>query len=185
MAESLLFDGEQHGTLSRLFQLTATQPVTGISLDKTSVTLNTTDTYTLVANVDPIDASNKSVTWNSSDTALATVDENGVVTGIKAGTATITVTTVDGDFAATCAVTVLQPVTGISLDKTSVTLNTTDTYSLIANVDPVDASNKSVTWSSSDAAIATVDEKGVVTGIKAGTLLRLLLLTVILLLPVP
>ena len=169
VAESLLFDGEQHGTLSRLFQLTATQPVTGISLDKTSVTLNTTDTYTLVANVDPIDASNKSVTWNSSDTALATVDENGVVTGIKAGTATITVTTVDGDFAATCAVTVLQPVTGISLDKTSVTLNTTDTYSLIANVDPVDASNKSVTWSSSDAAIATVDEKGVVTGIKAGT----------------
>ena len=169
VAESLLFDGEQHGTLSRLFQLTATQPVTGISLDKTSVTLNTTDTYTLVANVDPIDASNKSVTWNSSDTAIATVDENGVVTGIKAGTATITVTTVDGDFAATCAVTVLQPVTGISLDKTSVTLNTTDTYSLIANVDPVDASNKSVTWSSSDAAIATVDEKGVVTGIKAGT----------------
>ena len=169
VAESLLFDGEQHGTLSRLFQLTATQPVTGIRLDKTAVTLNTTDTYTLVANVDPIDASNKSVTWSSSDAAIATVDENGVVTGIKAGTATITVTTVDGDFAATCTVTVLQPVTGISLDKTSVTLNTTDTYSLIANVNPTDASNKSVTWNSSDAAIATVDDNGVVTGIKVGT----------------
>ena len=169
VAESLLFDGEQHGTLSRLFQLTATQPVTGIRLDKTAVTLNTTDTYTLVANVDPIDASNKSVTWNSSDAAIATVDDNGVVTGIKAGTATITVTTVDGDFAATCTVTVLQPVTGISLDKTSVTLNTTDTYSLIANVNPTDASNKSVTWNSSDAAIATVDDNGVVTGIKVGT----------------
>ena len=169
VAESLLFDGEQHGTLSRLFQLTATQPVTGIRLDKTAVTLNTTDTYTLVANVDPIDASNKSVTWSSSDAAIATVDENGVVTGIKAGTATITVTTVDGDFAATCAVTVLQPVTGISLDKTSVTLNTTETYTFVATVDPVDASNKSVTWSSSDAAIATVDDKGVLTGIKAGT----------------
>ena len=170
VAESLLFDGEQHGTLSRLFQLTATQPVTGIRLDKTAVTLNTTDTYTLVATVDPIDASNKSVTWSSSDAAIATVDDNGVVTGIKAGTATITVTTVDGDFAATCAVTVLQqPVTGISLDKTSVTLNTTETYTFVATVDPVDASNKSVTWSSSDAAIATVDDKGVLTGIKAGT----------------
>ena len=169
VAESLLFDGEQHGTLSRLFQLTATQPVTGIRLDKTAVTLNTTDTYTLVATVDPIDASNKSVTWNSSDAAIATVDDNGVVTGIKAGTATITVTTVDGDFAATCTVTVLQPVTGISLDKTSVTLNTTETYTFVATVDPVDASNKSVTWSSSDAAIATVDDKGVLTGIKAGT----------------
>ena len=102
VAESLLFDGEQHGTLSRLFQLTATQPVTGISLDKTSVTLNTTDTYTLIANVDPIDASNKSVIWSSSDAAIATVDENGVVIGMKAGTATITATTVDGNFTATC-----------------------------------------------------------------------------------
>ena len=169
VAESLLFDGEQHGTLSRLFQLTATQPVTGIRLDKTSVTLNTTDTYSLIANVNPTDASNKSVTWSSSDAAIATVNDNGVVTGIKAGTAIITVATVDGDFTATCAVTVLQPVTGISLDRTAVTLNTTETYTLVANVNPVDASNKSVTWSSSDAAIATVDENGVVTGIKAGT----------------
>lgn len=168
VAESLLFDGEQHGTLSRLFQLTATQPVTGIRLDKTSVTLNTTDTYTLIVNVDPIDASNKSVTWSSSDAAIATVDEKGVVIGIKAGTATITATTADGNFTATCVVTVLQPVTGVRLDKTEVTLNIAESTVLQATVLPADASNQAVEWSSSNDDIATIDNGGKITAVAIG-----------------
>ena len=168
VAESLLFDGEQHGTLSRLFQLTATQPVTGISLDKTSVTLNTTETYTLIANVDPTDASNKSVTWSSSDAAIATVDDKGIVTGIKAGTATITVTTVDGNFTAACAVTVFQPVTGVRLDKTEVTLNVAESTVLQATVLPADASNQTVEWSSSNDDIAIIDNGGKITAVAIG-----------------
>ena len=170
VAESLLFDGEQHGTLSRLFQLTATQPVTGISLDKTSVTLNTTDTYTLIANVDPIDASNKSVIWSSSDAAIATVDENGVVIGMKAGTATITATTVDGNFTATCQV-IVKPILVVSVkitceeDQLLLTPNQ-QTLHFSASVLPENATDKDLVWSiESGDDLATITQNGVLQAI--------------------
>ena len=84
----------------------AVKPVTGVSLDKTELTLDEGDSATLAATVSPEDASNKNVTWTSSDEKVATVDATGKVTAIKAGTATITVTTEDGEKTATCAVTV-------------------------------------------------------------------------------
>lgn len=170
VAESLLFDGEQHGTLSHLFQLTATQPVTGISLDKTSVTLNTTDTYTLIANVDPIDASNKSVIWSSSDAAIATVDENGVVIGMKAGTATITATTVDGNFTATCQV-IVKPILVASVkitceeDQLLLTPNQ-QTLHFSASVLPENATDKDLVWSiESGDDLATITQNGVLQAI--------------------
>ena len=83
-----------------------TVSVSSVSLDKTELTLPRLDSYTLVATVGPSDASDKSVTWKSSDESIATVDANGKVTAIKVGTATITVTTVDGGKTATCEVTV-------------------------------------------------------------------------------
>ena len=166
----LLFDGEQHGTLSHLFQLTATQPVTGISLDKTSVTLNTTDTYTLIANVDPIDASNKSVIWSSSDAAIATVDENGVVIGMKAGTATITATTVDGNFTATCQV-IVKPILVASVkitceeDQLLLTPNQ-QTLHFSASVLPENATDKDLVWSiESGDDLATITQNGVLQAI--------------------
>ncbi|MGN0824064.1 MAG: Ig domain-containing protein, partial [Candidatus Coproplasma sp.] len=89
------------------YERQVTIAVTGVSLDKTAVTLKmgATVTATLVATVAPSNATNKNVTWSSSDTAVATV-ANGVVTALKDGTATITVTTADGNHTATCAVTV-------------------------------------------------------------------------------
>ena len=83
-----------------------TVPVTGVSLNKTSLTLDAGKSETLTATVTPSNATDKSVTWSSSNTAVATVSSEGVVTGVKAGTATITVTTNDGGKTATCAVTV-------------------------------------------------------------------------------
>lgn len=80
--------------------------VSGVSLNKDILSLMTGDSETLVANVEPADATNKAVTWESSDTSVATVDENGKVTAVKAGSATITVRTADGDFTDTCTVTV-------------------------------------------------------------------------------
>lgn len=80
-------------------------PVTDVALDKTSATMDAGDTLNLTATVNPADATNKNVTWTSSDTSVATV-ENGVVTAKSAGTATITATTVDGGKTATCTVTV-------------------------------------------------------------------------------
>lgn len=83
-----------------------TVAVTGVSLNKNSTTLSIGDEETLVATVAPADATNKSVTWSSSDDAVASVSSSGTVTAVAAGTADITVTTVDGDFTATCEVTV-------------------------------------------------------------------------------
>lgn len=168
ISEEIVFDGEQHGTLSNLFQLSSTQPVTGITLDQNTVTLNTKDTRTLVVTVGPSDASNQSVTWKSNDVTIATVDDSGIITGVKAGQAVIAVTTVDGNFTATCAVTVLQPVTGISLNKTETVLKVNESMVLQITITPEDATNKRVTWSSSNEDIVTVDSDGKLTAIAIG-----------------
>jgi len=81
-------------------------PLTGVSLNKSTTTLTVGATCTLTATITPATATNKSVTWKSSNIAVATVDSTGKVVGIRAGTATITVTTVDGSKTATCTVTV-------------------------------------------------------------------------------
>ena len=147
-------------------------PVTGVSLDRTSASLNVGGTVTLTATVSPSDATNKDVTWSSSNPSVATV-ENGVVTAVGDGTATITVTTVDGSYTATCEVTVTEDtieVTGVTLDKSEMTLYTDGrTGELNATVSPSNATNKNVTWKSSDPSVATVDENGVVAPVSAGT----------------
>ena len=147
-----------------------TVSVTNVSLDKTSVELAEGDDVTLIATVSPDNATNKTVTWNSSDETVATV-ANGKVTAVKAGTATITVTTEDGSKTATCEVTVnakVYPVESVSLDKTSVELTEGDDVTLTATVSPDNATNKTVTWNSSDETVAIV-ANGKVTAIKAGT----------------
>ena len=143
--------------------------VTGVKLDKDSMTLAIGNEKTLVATVTPEDATNKKVTWKSSDSTIATVDENGKVTGIAAGEAIITVTTEDGKKTATCTVTVSPiHVTGVTLDETSITLLEGETQTLVATVSPEDAGNKNVTWESSDESIATVDDTGKVTAVARG-----------------
>ena len=147
-------------------------PVTGVSLDRTSLSLTEGETYSLVATVTPSNATNKSVTWSSSNTTVATVSSSGVVTAKAGGSATITVKTSDGAKTATCAVTVKAKtvaVTGVSLNKTSLTMTVGDTQTLAATVTPSNASNKSVTWSSSDTSVATVSSSGVVTAKAAGS----------------
>ncbi|MCQ2170576.1 MAG: Ig-like domain-containing protein [Bacteroidales bacterium] len=145
-------------------------PVESVSLDKTEVELTEGDELTLTATVKPDNASNKDVEWCSSDEKVASV-KDGKVTAVKAGTAKITVKTVDGGMTAECAVTVkekLYPVESVSLDKTEVELTEGDELTLTATVKPDNATNKSIVWSSSDEEIATVKD-GKVTAIKAGT----------------
>ncbi len=144
--------------------------VTDVSLDKTSLDLEVGDSETLTATITPSDATNQKVTWTSSNTNVATVDENGKVTAVGAGTATITATAADGsgEFA-TCEVTVTQiSVTGVTLDQTSLTLTEGETGTLTATVEPSNATDKSVTWTTSDESVATV-ANGVVTAVGAGT----------------
>ena len=142
--------------------------VTGVALDTATVTVIVEDTYTLTATVNPAEATDNYVTWTSSNEAIATVKE-GVVTALAVGKATITVTTVDGGFTAACEVTVApRPVTGVTLDKATATLEVKETVTLVANVAPANATNKDVTWASDNETVATIVD-GVVTAVAVGT----------------
>lgn len=143
--------------------------VTGISLNKTSTTLDIGESETLTATVAPSNATNKSVTWSSSNTSVATVSSTGKITAKAAGTATITVKTADGSKTATCKVTVTVPVTGVTLNKTSASLAVGKTVTLTATVAPSDATNTSVSWTSSDTSVATVSSAGKITAKASGT----------------
>ena len=141
-----------------------------ITLNKTEVSLEVTQTITLKATVLPESTYNKVVTWKSSDETIATVDENGVVIAVKLGEATITATTTDGtNLSASCKVTVKSTLaTSITLDKTEIELEATQTATISATILPELTTNKTVTWKSSDEKIATVDVNGVVTAVKVG-----------------
>ena len=160
------------GTVSASCTVTvkpATVDVTGVTLDRDALTLAVDGTAQLTATVTPSDATDQTVIWSSSDTNVATVDENGVVTAVGVGSATITVTTTEGSYTDTCAVTVTQPVTGVTLDRDELSLTVGRTETLTATVTPDNASDKTVTWSSSDETVATVDENGVVTAVGVGS----------------
>ena len=143
-------------------------PVTGVTIFPTSLSLAIGGVSILIAEVLPSNASNTKVTWSSSDTSIATVS-GGLVTAKALGHATITVTTQEGGFTATCEVTVGDgAVTGVSLSKSSVAVQEGKTTTLSATVSPSNAGNKNVIWSSEDPSIASVSQKGVVTGVKQG-----------------
>ena len=147
-----------------------TVAVESVTLDKSSLELTEGETATLTATVKPDNATNKTVTWSSDKTSVATVDANGKVTAVAEGTATITAKA--GDKTATCSVTVKKnviAVESVTLDITSTILNTGETLTLTATVKPDNATNKTVTWSSSNSSVATVDANGKVTAVAQGT----------------
>lgn len=136
--------------------VTVTVPVTGVSLNKTTLTLALNATETLTATVSPSNATNKNVTWSSNNTSVATVSSSGKVTAVASGAATITVKTKDGNKTATCVVTVTVPVTGVTLNKSSLSLKRGSSETLTATINPSNATTSDVTWSSSNSSIASV-----------------------------
>ena len=139
---------------------------TAASLDKTELTINKGAAAQLNLSVTPENFTDI-VDWKSTDTNIVTVSDNGVVKAVGVGTATVKVTV--GDVSATCKVTVLQPVTGINLNKSSLTMDALGMFQMTASVYPDSANDKRITWSSSDPTIASVDENGLVTALKKGT----------------
>jgi uncharacterized protein YjdB len=142
--------------------------VKSVKLNKTTATVKKGKTVTLKATVSPSNATDKAVTWKSSNTKVATVSATGKVTTKKVGTATITCTTKDGKKKATCKITVTTPVTKVKLNKTKATLKKGKTLKLKATVTPTKAYKK-VTWKSSNTKVATVSSSGKVTAKKKGT----------------
>ena len=158
--------------------------VEGISLNIQNITLKIGETTTLEASITPDNATNKNVIWSSEDSDIASVDEDGKVTAKEVGKTTITVTTEDGQKTATCEVTVKEkqepepepdpepepeviPVENVVLNQDNVTLNIGETSTLQATITPDNATNKTVTWTSEDENIASVDD-GIVTAIGSG-----------------
>lgn len=148
--------------------VTTTTPVTGVALNTAKITATVGHSQTLTAIITPTDAYDKTVTWKSSDTSVAVVSNNGIVTIVGDGTATITATTNDGGFTASCVVTTADPVTAVNLNKTTDILYVGDTVTLVATVSPATA-DPTVTWKSSNNSVATVNNSGVVTAVSAGT----------------
>ena len=152
---------------SKEFKLIQTgHPVTELALNKTSVTLLAGESEILAASAFPLDTK---VQWSSSSPAIASVDQNGKVIGLDNGTTIITVASADGTKTARCEVTVIVPVTGVSLDRTSAEIIKGDSMTLTATVVPSNAMNKNVIWTSSDPSVATVSQSGVVTALEFGT----------------
>lgn len=151
-----------------------TVKVSGISFSQSSGTLESGKTLTLSPLIKPSNASNKSVSWKSSNQAIATVSPTGTVTAKKKGTAIITVTTVDGSKSATYTLTVTDSSSGPIKVKsiklsTAATLEVGKTQKLTASINPVNASNQKVSWKSSDPSVATVSSNGTITAKKKGT----------------
>ena len=149
--------------------------VTGVTINPSTLQLNIGGYATLSAIITPDNATNKTVTWSSSNQAVASVSDNGVVTANAAGSAIIIATTADGNKVATCAVTVtdspLQPiaVTGVTINNSNIKLNIGGFTTLLATVTPDNATNKAVTWLSSNPVVASVSDNGTVTAHAAGS----------------
>jgi len=145
-------------------------PVTSVSVAPSAASLVVGATTALVPTVLPANATNRNVTWGTSNSAIATVSTAGLVTAVAPGTATITVTTADGGFTATSTITVNPvAVTGVTLlpEVTTVTVGTPQ--QLLATVLPASATNRALTWSTTNPAVAQVSALGVVTGVAPGT----------------
>jgi uncharacterized protein YjdB len=148
--------------------------VTGITLNRSSLTIETDETYRLKASITPSNAANKSIKWSSSDEDIAYVDKYGLVYGEDEGRAVITAKTVDGGFKATCKVTVTDKdeghhqVNNVIISRLFLIMKEGDKEKLTVAVFPSKASNKDVIWSSDNTSTAKVDDDGNVTAVGRG-----------------
>ena len=147
--------------------------ITGIILNETEIELFEDEGKMLKATVTPTDATDKTVTWTTSNNQVATVSTNGLVIGVKEGSTTITCTANDNSgVKATCTVTVKKkpvPVSQIILNKTTLTLEKSKDYQLTATIKPDNATNKGVTWTTDNAQVADVTNTGLITALAEGS----------------
>ena len=146
------------------------QAVTGVTIEPSEAELTVGSSTKLTATVLPENASNKNVVYSVEDESILSVDQDGNVTGLSLGTATVTVTTEDGGFSASAEITVMPVrVTGVSISPKSASIALGCTVQLAASIKPSNAANKNLSWSVSDETIISVDDRGTVTGLSLGT----------------
>ena len=146
------------------------QAVTGVTIEPSEAELPAGYSMKLTATVLPENAINKNVVYSVDDESILSVDQDGNITGLSLGTATVTVTTEDGGFTASAEITVIPvQVTGVSISPKSVSVALGHTIQLTASITPSNAANKNLSWSVSDETIISVDGQGTVTGLSGGT----------------
>ena len=166
--ETIITVKTKSGSVEYLY-VTVYDQVTSIKLNYTKKTIGKGKKFTLKAVFTPANATNKKVTWTSSNSKVASVTSKGVVSGLRGGVAVITAVAQDGGHSATCMVTVKQPVTSIKLNKSSYALGIGKTIQLKATVKSTYSSNQKLKWTSSNVKVASVSSRGVVKGLKKGT----------------
>ena len=147
-------------------------PVTAVLISPETASLEIGQAVNLGVEVQPVDATDKTVSWSSTEPSIATVNQNGRVIAVSEGIASITVQTNDGGYTASAVITVVPTaiaVTGISLTPASLTLDEGDSATLNVLVSPANATDKSVLWSSSAPSIATVNQGGMVSAVAEGS----------------
>ena len=148
-----------------------TKEITSLSFANKNISITENHQLKLIITVKPTSLSTTKLTWKSSDESIVTVDENGIITGLKEGSATITVTSPNGK-SSTCVVTVTKEIINVDkiiLNPTNMTLKVGETDQIIATISPENATERELIWTSSDPSVATVNEEGIVVGNKPGT----------------
>ncbi len=142
--------------------------VTGLSLDQSTLTIVKGETAKLNAVISPDNATDRTVTWQSSNVAVATVDQNGNVKGIGGGQTVVTAASADGKCFASCIINVSVNVASITLLDTYVTMTKGESRALTVTIYPEDATDKKLMWSTSNPNVVTV-ENGTIKAANAGT----------------
>lgn len=166
--ETVITVKTKSGSVEYLY-VTVYNPATSMKLNLNKKTLVKGKKFTLKAIFTPSSTSNKKVTWTSSNKKIASVTSKGVVSGLRGGSVVITAVSQDGGYHDSCLVKVKQPVTSITLNKSSYTLGIGKSIKLTAKVKSNYATNQKLKWTSTNVKIASVTSKGVVKGKKLGT----------------
>lgn len=144
-------------------------PCQGIAINASGHVLNVGGTTACEVSFDPVNTTDRTLIWSSSNTSVATVNSDGTITGVKAGTARITAATMKGGSSAYWDITVVQPVTSLEFCYAAEEYYVGDTYEASVEIGPENATDKSLTWTSSNSRVAEVDDSGCITVKTAGT----------------
>lgn len=166
---NVVITAEAENGVKGTFEIEVRQHVTGIKISQSAVTIENGGTMQLTCEVLPATAYDKTVTWKSTLPEICHVAGDGTIVALNPGKSVITVTTADGGFSADCVVTVNQPVESVDVTPKNISLEVNGVANLSVSVLPVNATDKTVTWTSSDESVVSVDTNGRIKGLRSGT----------------
>lgn len=166
---NVVITAEAENGVKGTFEIEVRQHVTGIKISQSAVTIENGGTMQLTCEVLPATAYDKTVTWKSTLPEICHVAGDGTIVALNPGKSVITVITADGGFSADCVVTVNQPVESVDVTPKNISLEVNDVANLSVSVLPVNATDKTVTWTSSDESVVSVDTNGRIKGLGSGT----------------